>query len=103
MSPTPEQIAALTARGWTWDADGRFFRMYAVAHADATGWEHRLFLTVRSTASDWIADYGWTGTSFGWAHSLDPVLAADECERWLVALLRQLPPSMLDTAREVRS
>lgn len=88
MIPTPEQIAAMKARGWTYDANARAFGCAMNLEGD----ENVFILRVRRMSiGGWIAMYGVPGHSYSTftAHP-DPLLAADEAEGWLRAELSHL-------------
>ena len=85
MTPTPEQIAAMEARGWRWDPEWRDF---SIVSSDDT---YRIALRVRPWHDGWAADYGWTGVSFAPLNEHpDPLTAADEAEAWLRSILAPL-------------
>lgn len=81
MSPTPEQIAAMEARGWTWSPEAGSFSARGPAFEES----HEVSLRVWWwSGRNWVADYGWTGYSFsGYRKHPDPLAAADEAEAWL--------------------
>jgi len=86
MKPTPEQIAAMEARGWTWLPErGRFRADSANA---SSGPPYVIGASVYVFDGAWIASYGWTGVSFD---NMDPhptpLEAADEAEAWLRGVL----------------
>lgn len=79
MSPTPEQIAAMDARGWAWDNRRRAFR--------ATPPDAPIFATVRSLGGGWWATFGGSAVLGGPSVHPDPLTAADEAESWLRGVL----------------
>lgn len=86
LTPTPEQIAAMEARGWAWD--GRSF----VANCGTQGPASKmrpLWVRVRPSSDlGWIATYGAAGYDWGdMDNHADPLLAADEAEAWLRSVL----------------
>jgi len=85
MTATPEQIAALQARGWTHDAEYGDF----AARAPVGCGDYALSLRVRLRGEHWESDYGWTGVSFGnfRAKHPTPIEAADAAEAWLRGVL----------------
>ena len=86
MNPTASDLAAMTARGWTWDADFRDFS--AFGQIDSQGCPI-LNLRVRCRGDgDWVAYYGVPGISYGRPdRHPSPLLAADEAEAWLRRVL----------------
>ena len=82
----PEQIAAMEARGWTYRPDRLSFYAHAPLHARD---EYRIALRVNEWGDGaWRASYGFTGVGINTlAEHADPLLAADEAERWLHAAL----------------
>ncbi len=88
MTPTPDQIASMEARGWTWMAGIDTFSANVVIHV-MYGDAHRFGASVWWTERHgWKANYGWTGASFAKndAHPT-PEAAADEAESWLRSVL----------------
>lgn len=82
--PTPEQIAAMEARGWAWN--GRRFR--AESAPAGTSGHYVIGATVNHWGDAWRAVYGWTGVGFDKLTPHDtPLLAADEAEAWLRGVL----------------
>lgn len=87
MNPTPEQIEAMEARGWTWNGRAFVANCGTKGAASAT---HPLWARVRPYSDlGWIATYGaashdWTGDMDRYA---DPLAAADEAEAWLRTVL----------------
>ena len=86
---TPEQVAAMVARGWDYDAKFDDFAARAPAYKE----EYALSLRVRRWSRDdveacWIADFGWSGVSFSAFDKYPtPEAAADEAEAWLARML----------------
>ena len=85
MKPTPEQIAAMEARGWKPDEHG------FGARAEVPNTQDRYALNLRVWRwgpEGWVADYGWSGVSFsGYTKHPSPLEAADEAEAWLRGVL----------------
>ena len=88
MIPTPEQIATMDARGWTYDTD---IPSFFVRSEDVRG---NVILMMRIhpwRGEGWTAGYGVTGCDYGnyRTHYLDPLTAADEAESWLRGVLAE--------------
>ena len=83
MSPTPEQITAMDARGWTWEAWSRSFRPIGMGDVPV------VYLRVRENGDlGWIPSYGAGPIDYSpWEAHADPILAADEAETWLRSVL----------------
>ena len=82
MTPTPEEIEAMAARGWTWIPEAQAFGLpeAKVVHA-----------AVSLYASCWRASYGTQGIGYGSrARHTSPLLAADEAEAWIRGELAKL-------------
>lgn len=79
MTPTPEQTAAMDARGWTWDPDRRAFRACPPTSP--------LFATVRYICDGWYETHGGIQVAGGEMCYPEPDLAADAAEDWLRSVL----------------
>jgi hypothetical protein len=86
VSPTPEQIAAMEARGWTWEHIGGGLHMFKA--------RARPICLVLSVWWDANTMRGWQwNSSLAWALTPpkpDPLTAADEAEAWLRGVLSGL-------------
>jgi hypothetical protein len=87
VKPTPEQITAMEARGWTWLPERGRFRADS-ANASSGPTRYVIGASVYVFDGAWIASYGWTGVSFdGMDPHPSPLEAADEAEAWLRGVL----------------
>jgi len=82
MTPTPEEIEAMAARGWTWIPEARAFG------APET---KTVYASVMSDVDSWRASYGTAGIGYGFRdRHASPLLAADEAETWIRGELGKL-------------
>lgn len=82
MMPTPEEIEAMAARGWTWEPEVSGF---------AAPDNRAVYAFVGAYGGTWVATYGTPGFGYGSrARHASPLLAADEAEAWICAELAKL-------------
>ena len=86
MTPSASDIDAMTARGWTWNAEFRYFHAFGLRDD-----QDRPILSLRvwwRSGGGWVADYGVPDIDYGrFERHPSPLLAADEAEAWLRGVL----------------
>ena len=91
MKPTPEQITAMTARGWTYDRDAFVCGGGKAIHAfDAV--ELPVVYGRIEWRTGWVASYGTSGNGHStFVPHPTPEDAAREAEKWFRHVVRGLP------------
>lgn len=86
MTPTPEQIAEMEARGWAWHGHG--FGFGAFSGRDNNGIAIVGLSVIPWGAGYWAATYGTVGNNYlPYNRHADPLAAADEAEQWIRGVL----------------
>ena len=86
-SPTASDLAAMTARGWMWNAEHGEFLALGLLDRQSNP---ILNLRVRwwHSRGGWVAGYGLPSRDYSQIHHHpSPLLAADEAEAWLRGVL----------------
>jgi hypothetical protein len=94
MTATPEQIAAMTARGWVYDLKYDDFRCGGGDVTNVFGAPRPVIWGSLRPRGDgtWYSEFGVRGNSFGGAGAYpDPMAAADEAEAWFRHVTTGLP------------